>query len=93
MSAQETVSGQAFSTAAFTLSTKPKPRSVWFGCASFSAVLFAESSRTDPSHPYIHGDQARCSGSRVHMHANADYPDEAVVEVHPEERPGEAGRQ
>jgi hypothetical protein len=23
---------------------------------------------------------------------NATYPDEAVVEVHPEERPGEAGR-
>ena len=51
-SAQETVSGHAFSTAALTLSMKLKPRSVRFGFASFSAVLFAvESRRTEPSHP------------------------------------------
>lgn len=54
-SAQETVPGHAFSTAAFTLSTKPNPRSVWFGVASFSAVLFpAESSSTEPSQPCMH---------------------------------------
>ena len=51
-SAQETVSGHAFSTAALTVSMKLKPRSVRFGFASFSAVLFAvESRRTEPSHP------------------------------------------
>jgi hypothetical protein len=52
MSAQETVSGHAASTAALTLSMKSKPRSVWFGCASFSAVLLpVVFRRTEPSHP------------------------------------------
>jgi hypothetical protein len=59
-SAQETVSEHAFSTAVLTLSMKPKPRSVRFGFASFSAVLFAVESRsTEPSHPCTRTDTDR----------------------------------
>ncbi|KAB8116058.1 hypothetical protein EE612_057008 [Oryza sativa] len=57
-SAQETVPGQAASSLALIRCTEPNPRSVWFGGASFSAVLLAvESISTDPSQPCINANK------------------------------------
>lgn len=53
ISAQETVSGQAFSNAVFASSMTSKPGSDKFGTASFSAVMFAvELISTEASQPY-----------------------------------------
>ena len=48
-SAQETTSGQTFSTAFFAASTTSKPPRLKFGCAVFSVCF--PSSKTDASHP------------------------------------------
>lgn len=53
ISAHETTPGHASSSKLLIPSMKSNPRSVWFGTAAFSAVLFAvEFIRTDPSQPY-----------------------------------------
>jgi len=53
ISAQETIPGQAFSTAAFMLSTTSKPLAeLLFGAASFSlSIVSVLSKRIDPSQP------------------------------------------
>ncbi|BAT15145.1 Os11g0661700, partial [Oryza sativa Japonica Group] len=104
-SAQETVPGQAASSLALIRCTEPNPRSVWFGGASFSAVLLAvESISTDPSQPCIINENNKMfqnhidsSTSSSFLHAHQEqydqcaYPDEAVVEMEAEERAGEGG--
>lgn len=96
MSAQETTPGHSASTMLFTLSRKSNPRRDWFGNAAFSALFFVvEFISTEASQPWqneqyitLNLDSWYISHSKTWLlsliHMITNYPDKAVVEVHPE---------
>lgn len=85
ISAQETVPGQACSSASFTMSITSNPASDRLGGASFSAVLSdVEFSSSEASQPYIHARSKQSSYKEIKCHGSTSttYPNEAVMKEH-----------